>query len=81
MSTLLYSRELPTMLRVTDVATYLNVSAKVAYRLVKTDGFPLLKLSSKGWRIPRDAFFAWLEEEPGTQKLIEARALRATQDE
>jgi excisionase family DNA binding protein len=75
----LYSRELPSMLRVADVADYLNVCTRVAYRIVKTPGFPLVKLSSKGWRIPREAFFAWLEEEPATQKLMEARRMRETQ--
>jgi excisionase family DNA binding protein len=81
MTTTLYTRELPSMLRVADVAAYLNVSPRVAYRLVKTPGFPLVVLNNKCWRIPRDAFFAWLEEEPGTKKLIEARAGRETTGE
>lgn len=79
--TTLYSRELPSMLRVADVAAYLNISTKLAYRLVKQPGFPLVPLSNKAWRIPRDAFFAWLEQEPATAKLIEARRLRETQGE
>jgi hypothetical protein len=66
----------PPMLRVADVATYLNVCSRVAYRLVKTPGFPRVVLSTKCWRIPRDAFFEWLEEEDGTKALIEARAMR-----
>ena len=77
----LYSRELPSMLRVADVAAYLNVSPRVAYRLVKQPGFPLVVLNNKCWRIPRDAFFAWLEAEPGTKKLSEARAAREIQGE
>ena len=36
----LYSRELPSMLRVADVAAYLNVCTRVAYRIVKQEGFP-----------------------------------------
>ena len=77
----LYSRELPSMLRVADVAAYLNVCTRVAYRIVKQEGFPLVILGNKNWRIPRDAFFEWLEQEPATQKLIEARRLREIQDE
>jgi Helix-turn-helix domain len=77
----LYSRELPSMLRVSDVASYLDVSPRVAYRLVKQPGFPLVVLNNKCWRIPRDAFFAWLEAEPGTKNLIEARAARETHGE
>ena len=38
----------------------LNISTKLAYRLVKQRGFPLVPLSNKAWRIPRDAFFARL---------------------
>jgi len=71
----LYSRELPPMLKVADIATILNVSTKFAYRLIKQPGFPLVPLANKCFRIPRDAFFTWLEEEPGTKKLIEARAM------
>ena len=77
----LYPQQYPPMMRVSDVAGYLNVCMRVVYRLVKTPGFPLRKLSSKGWRIPREAFFEWLEAEPATAKLSEARRLRETQDE
>ena len=77
----LYPQQLPPMMRVAEMAAYLNVCTRVAYKLAKQPGFPLVKLSSKGWRIPRDAFFEWLEEEPGTKKLIEARRLRETHDE
>jgi len=77
----LYPQQYPPMMRVAEVAAYLNVCTRVAYRLVKTLGFPLVKLSSKGWRIPREAFFEWLEEEPATQKLREARRLRETPGE
>ena len=66
----LYPQQYPPMMRVADVAAYLNICTRVAYRLVKQPGFPLVRLSSKGWRIPRDAFFEWLEEEPATAKLI-----------
>ena len=80
MSTL-YARELPTMLRVRDVAAYLDVCTRVAYHIVKQPGFPLVVLTNKSWRIPRDAFFEWLEEQPDAKTLIEARKLRETQGE
>jgi len=75
---LLYSRELPNMLRVSHIASYMDISLKSAYQLVKTPGFPLVPLKNKCWRIPRDAFFEWLEEQPGIKKMIEARAGRET---
>ena len=62
------------MLRVTDVATYLNVCRRVAYAIVKQPGFPLVILRNKSWRIPRDAFFAWLEEDAVIAKLTAAHA-------
>ena len=66
---------LPTMLKVKDVAGYLQCSMKLAYRLVKTPGFPLVPLTPKAYRIPRDAFLRWLEEQPGIKQLIAARTL------
>lgn len=70
---------LPLMLKVADVAGYLNCSMKLAYQLVKTPGFPLVILTSKAYRIPRDAFLRWLEEQPGPKQLIAARALEYAQ--
>lgn len=68
----MYPQQLPNMLRVADVAAYLNVCKKSAYQLVKQPGFPLRILNNKAWRIPRDAFFEWLANEPATKKLTEA---------
>ena len=70
---MLYSRELPNMLRVSHVASYLDISIKAAYQTVKQPGFPLVKLNDRSWRIPRDAFLEWLEAQPTVNKLIEAR--------
>ena len=69
----LSSRELPNMLRVADIAAYLDICKKSAYHLVKTPGFPRVVLKGKWFRIPRDAFFTWMEEQPGIKELIEAR--------
>ena len=77
----LYPQQLPPMMRMSEMASYLNVCMRVAYRIAKQPGFPLVKLSPKGWRVPRDAFFEWLAEEPATKKLTEARRLREMQDE
>jgi hypothetical protein len=77
---ILYTRELPNMLRVSHIASYLDISLRAAYQLVKTPGFPLVLLHNKSFRVPRDAFFAWLEAQPGIKTLIEARADRETLD-
>ena len=78
---MLYARELPNMLRVTHIASYLDISIKAAYQVVKQPGFPLVKLNDKSWRIPRDAFFEWLEAQPDVKKLNEARARCGTPDD
>jgi hypothetical protein len=70
---ILYSRELPNMLRVSHIASYLDISLRAAYQLVKTPGFPLVPLHNKSFRIPRQAFFEWMEAQPGIRDLIEAR--------
>jgi hypothetical protein len=76
---------LPNMLRVADVAAYLNVCTRVAYQIVKRPGFPLVILTNKSWRIPRDAFFAWLEEQddfvPPAIRGVNREALRRHQAE
>jgi excisionase family DNA binding protein len=68
------TKPLPNMLRVRDVADYLDICTRVAYQLVKTPGFPLVIAGDKSFRIPRDAFLAWLEEDPPVKKLHEYRA-------
>jgi excisionase family DNA binding protein len=65
---------LPNMLRVRDIAGYLDICTRVAYQLVKTPGFPLVKVTPKSYRIPREAFLEWLEADPPVRKLNEARA-------
>ena len=65
---------LPKILYVKDVAGYLRICMRLAYQLVKQPGFPLLKLTPKGYRIPRDAFLEWLEADPPVKKLNEYRA-------
>jgi excisionase family DNA binding protein len=62
------------MLRVRDIAAYLDVCTRVAYQLVKQPGFPLVKAGDKSFRIPRDAFFEWLEEQPPYKELNAYRA-------
>ena len=54
---------LPRMLRVKDLADYMQISTRLAYQMVKAPGFPLVTLTNKCFRVPRDAFLAWLEEQ------------------
>ena len=55
--------ELPEMMKVSEVAAFLRISIREAYDLLpRLEGFPIIKLSERRTRIPRDAFLNWLEE-------------------
>jgi len=62
-----FNREdFPISLCVEDVSLILNISKAVAYRLVKSQDFPCIKVYGR-FIIPRDKFFAWYDkktEEP-----------------
>ena len=65
----LYSRELPSMLRVADVAAYLNVCTRVAYRIVKQAGIsPGQSWATKIGVFPGMPFLSGSNEEPATQE-------------
>ena len=56
--------ELPLMLTVLDVAAVLGISRAGAYELVKSDGFPVLKIGNR-IVIPKDKFLLWIEKQCG----------------
>jgi len=43
------------------IAAYLGINLNAAYALVKTPGFPCIKIG-KRFVIPKVAFFRWLEQ-------------------
>ena len=51
----------PGVVDVPWVAAYLNINLNAAYALVKTPGFPCIKIG-KRFVIPKAAFFRWLEQ-------------------
>lgn len=53
--------ELPLMLSVPEVATVLGISQAGAYELVRTDGFPSLKVGSR-IVVPKEKFIEWIDE-------------------
>lgn len=53
--------ELPIMLSVPQLATALGISRSGAYTLVRTSGFPALKIGSR-IVIPKDELLAWIHE-------------------
>lgn len=53
--------DMPFILNITDIAKILNISNAQTYKLVKTDGFPLMKIGNK-FAIPKSAFEQWLNK-------------------
>ena len=53
--------DLPLMLSVLEVAAVLGISRAGAYELVRSDGFPALKIGSR-IVVPKDKLIAWVDE-------------------
>ena len=51
--------ELPLMLSVPEVAAVLGISRAGAYELVRSDGFPALKIRSR-IVVPKEKFIEWV---------------------
>ena len=58
--------DLPLTLTVMEVAEALRISRAGAYDLVRTEGFPALKIGSR-IVIPKDQFIEWMRENTGKQ--------------
>ena len=56
--------DLPLMLSVPEVAAVLGISRASAYELVRSSGFPALKIGSR-IVIPKDKFLAWIDANSG----------------
>ena len=54
--------ELPLILNVTDVASILSISKVSAYGLVKSNGFPVVRVGRR-IKIPKAAFITWLDNQ------------------
>ena len=58
--------ELPLMLNVIQVAAVLGISRAGAYELVRSEGFPALKIGSR-IVVPKDKFLAWIDANSGSK--------------
>lgn len=54
--------KLPMMLTVEDIRKVLNIGKNSAYEIIYQKNFPILKLSERKIRIPKDAFIKWMKE-------------------
>ena len=56
--------DLPLMLSVPDVASVLGISRAGAYELVRSDGFPALRIGSR-IVVPKERFIDWINTNSG----------------
>ncbi|MDL2259098.1 helix-turn-helix domain-containing protein [Eubacteriales bacterium OttesenSCG-928-K08] len=56
--------QLPLTLNARDIAECLGISRAQAYSLLKTEGFPTLRIGRR-LLVPRHSFVAWMEEKTG----------------
>ena len=54
--------ELPLMLSVPDVADVLGIGRANAYELVRSEGFPALKIGNR-IIVPKDEFISWIKKQ------------------
>ena len=54
--------DLPLMLSVPEVGEVLGISRAAAYELVRSKGFPRMKIGTR-ILVPRDKFLAWIDEQ------------------
>ena len=55
-------QELPLTLTAPEVSEVLGISRAAAYELVRTQGFPHMKIGTR-ILVPRDKFLAWIDEQ------------------
>ncbi len=53
---------LPVMLTAPEVGEVLGISRAAAYELVRSQGFPRLKIGTR-ILVPKDKFLAWIDEQ------------------
>ena len=56
--------ELPLMLSVQEIAKVLGISKTSAYELVRSKGFPVLKIGTT-MVVPKEKFREWVEQKTG----------------
>lgn len=54
--------QLPLMMKMRDVANVMDIALRRAYELAQNPSFPKVVVG-KSIRVPRDAFFRWLDQE------------------
>jgi predicted DNA-binding transcriptional regulator AlpA len=64
--------ELPITLNATEIAQTLGISKAMAYNLLRSQGFPTLKIGSR-LIVSKTAFIMWIEQNSGNVGCYDAR--------
>ena len=54
--------QLPAVLQAKDVRQFLGLSRAATYNLMRSEGFPLLKLGKRRMVVPKAAFLKWIDK-------------------
>ena len=54
--------QLPCMLNANMIAEYMEISRAGAYELMRSEGFPLIRIG-KRMIVPKDKFLQWVDEQ------------------
>ena len=54
--------QLPCMLNANQIAAYMEISRAGAYELMRSEGFPLIRIG-KRMIVPKDKFLQWVDEQ------------------
>jgi predicted DNA-binding transcriptional regulator AlpA len=52
---------LPSLLTIRMLREVMGISVSTAYKIITIPGFPVIRLSKRLTRIPRDALIVWLD--------------------
>jgi len=60
--------KVPRFLQARDICVAMNLSLSNVYNLMRSDGFPAIKVSPRRYVVPEDAFNRWLDEQVAARK-------------
>jgi excisionase family DNA binding protein len=53
--------DMPTLLKVTEMADILRIGRNAAYEIIYQDDFPILRLGPKKIRVPKQELLDWIK--------------------
>ena len=60
--------KVPRFLQARDICVAMNLSLSNVYNLMRSEGFPAIKVSPRRYVVPEDAFGRWLDEQVQAKK-------------